>query len=83
MARRSFKITGTDTSTSPCVPILVGHEGVDGGDPVVTYCSSVWRDSVVSAKTGAILLGPHGQSTPGGVGPVAMVGACWLVAWGC
>lgn len=54
MARRGFEITGSDMSMPSHVLIPVGHEGVDGGDPVVTYCSCVWTDSVVGAKTGTL-----------------------------
>lgn len=80
MAGRGFGITGTDTSTSSCVPIPVGHEGRGRHRPhghLPQQCLERQRGGCHDR---------HFRRTrrhPGGAGPVAMAGACWLVAWGC
>lgn len=78
MAGRGFRITGMDTSTSSCVPIPVGHEGSGRHRPrghLPQQCLERQRGGCHDR---------HFRRTrrhPGGAGPVAMAGACWLVAW--
>lgn len=69
MAGRGFRITGTDTSTSSCVPIPVGHEGSGRHRPrghLPQQCLER-QCSVVGATTGTL----------GGLGAIQEGRALW------